>query len=98
LKLRIFSDDAGKMNRSVTGCRRRLARSSAVHAGGRYLGRQPPELHGRGAGAAGARLYERRCCSWLASATRRWPAGEFGADMRVALVNDGPVTIPLRIL
>ena len=25
-------------------------------------------------------------------------SGEFGADMRVALVNDGPVTIPMRIL
>ena len=50
LKLRIFSDDAGKMNRSVqdpgrAGRLRRPAAGKPVHPGGRYHRRQPPQLH-----------------------------------------------------
>ena len=44
----------------------------------------------------GRRLYERV----LATASTRHPrvaSGEFGADMQVHLVNDGPVTIPLTL-
>jgi D-aminoacyl-tRNA deacylase len=46
--------------------------------------------------AQGRALYD----TLLRLARERHPqvaAGEFGADMQVALVNDGPVTIPLRV-
>ena len=33
---------------------------------------------------------------WLLA--RQWQTGEFAADMQVHLVNDGPVTIPLRMV
>jgi D-tyrosyl-tRNA(Tyr) deacylase len=44
----------------------------------------------------GRRLYERL----LATARAQHPvvaSGEFGADMQIALVNDGPVTIPITL-
>ena len=49
---------------------------------------------------AGAVLGRRLYDAVLRFARERHPvvaAGEFGADMQVSLVNDGPVTIPLRI-
>jgi D-aminoacyl-tRNA deacylase len=48
----------------------------------------PPEL--------GRRLYERVLAS-ARSSHGPVASGEFGAEMQVSLVNDGPVTIPMRI-
>ena len=97
LKLRIFSDAQGKMNRSVQDVGGGLLIVSqftlaADASGGNrpsFTSAAPPEL--------GRHLYG----YLLAQAQRAHPhvaAGEFGADMQVHLVNDGPVTIPLRIL
>ena len=48
-------------------------------------------------GAAGHELaiplYDRFCAEFSAAIGKPVGAGEFGADMKVALVNDGPVTI-----
>ena len=96
LKLRIFSDAAGKMNRSVQDVGGGLLVVSqftlaADTAGGNrpsFTNAAPPEL--------GRRLYE----YFVAQARAAHPqvaTGEFAADMQVALVNDGPVTIPLRV-
>lgn len=96
LKLRVFSDEAGKMNRSVVDVQGGLLVVSqftlaADTSGGNrpsFTGAAPPEL--------GRRLYERV----LATArTQHSPVatGEFGADMKVHLVNDGPVTIPITL-
>jgi D-tyrosyl-tRNA(Tyr) deacylase len=96
LKLRIFSDDACKMNRSLQDVAGGLLIVSqftlaADTSGGNrpsFTRAAPPEL--------GRRLYEHV----LARARAAHPqvaSGEFGADMQVALVNDGPVTIPLRV-
>lgn len=96
LKLRIFSDEAGKMNRSVQDVGGGLlivsqfTLAADTRGGNRpsFVGAAPPEL--------GRRLYE----AVLAEAHRQHPVvacGEFGADMQVRLVNDGPVTIPLQI-
>ena len=55
-----------------------------------------PGFTGAAPGELGRRLYD----AVLAEATSRHApvaAGRFGADMRVHLVNDGPVTIPLRV-
>jgi D-tyrosyl-tRNA(Tyr) deacylase len=96
LKLRIFADEQGKMNRSVQDVGGGLLVVSqftlaADTSGGNrpsFTAAAPPEL--------GRHLYS----YFLAQAQRAHPqvaAGEFGADMQVHLVNDGPVTIPLRI-
>ncbi len=91
--LRVFDDEAGVMNRSV------------VEAGGEALvvsqftlmastkkGNRPSYI-----GAAGHEiaipLYEAFCAALSDAIGRQVGTGEFGADMQVALVNDGPVTI-----
>ncbi len=96
LKLRIFADAAGKMNRSVQDVAGGLlivsqfTLAADVSGGNRpsFTGAAPPEL--------GHSIYE----AVLRLARERHPevaAGVFGADMQVELVNDGPVTIPLTI-
>ena len=91
--LRIFDDEAGVMNRSV------------VEAGGEALvvsqftlmastkkGNRPSYI-----GAAGHEiaipLYEAFCAALSDAIGKPVGTGEFGADMQVSLVNDGPVTI-----
>jgi D-tyrosyl-tRNA(Tyr) deacylase len=96
LKLRIFSDDAGKMNRSVVDIQGGLlivsqfTLAADVSGGNRpsFTGAAPPEL--------GRSLYE-RVLSVAASQHPLVACGEFGADMKVHLVNDGPVTIPITL-
>ena len=94
LKLRIFSDAAGKMNLSVVDVEGGLlvvsqfTLAADVSGGNRpsFTGAAPPEL--------GRRLYERVIATSRASHPDV-ARGEFGADMQISLVNDGPVTIPI---
>ena len=96
LKLRIFADAGGKMNRSVVDVAGGLliisqfTLAADVSAGNRpsFTAAAGPEL--------GRELYD----ALLRIARERHPvvaAGVFGADMQVASINDGPVTIPLHI-
>ena len=96
LKLRIFGDDAGKMNRSVQDVRGGLLLVSQFTLAADTAGGNRPSFSGAAPPALGRALYD----AVLRLARERHPdvqAGEFGADMQVALVNDGPVTIPLRV-
>ena len=102
LKLRIFSDAARKMNRSVQdidgqgACGGLLVVSqftlaADVSGGNRpsFTNAAPPDV--------GRKLYD----YFVAQARLAHPdvqTGEFGADMQVHLVNDGPVTIALQVL
>lgn len=90
--LRIFPDQTGKMNASVTDIRGGvLVVSQFTLCGDASKGRRPSFTHAADPEDA-ERLYLR--CVWELRA-RGLPVstGTFGADMRVALVNDGPVTI-----
>ncbi len=96
LKLRIFADAAGKMNRSVQDVAGGLLLvSQFTLAADTAAGNRP----GFGAAAApqqAAALYDHM----LKQARERHApvaAGRFGADMQVHLINDGPVTIPLTV-
>lgn len=101
LKLRIFSDDAGKMNRSVqnldgAGTPGGLLIVSQFTLAADTSGGNRPSFTGAAPAALGQALYE----AVLAQARARHPqvaCGEFGAHMRVHLLNDGPVTIPMHI-
>lgn len=96
LKLRIFADADGKMNRSLS-----------EHGGGLLVVSQftlvadlksgnRPGFSDAAAPDAARKLYD----YFLEQAQARHgivQSGRFGADMQVELVNDGPVTIPLRV-
>lgn len=91
-KLRIFEDDAGRMNRSVRDVGgAALVVSQFTLAADTRSGNRP----GFSAAAApelGERLYEQFAARLQAEGVPV-ATGRFGADMQVALVNDGPVTI-----
>ncbi len=96
LKLRIFSDAAGKMNRSVQDVAGGLLIVSQFTLAADTSGGNRPSFTQAAPPDEGRRLYEH----FVAAARAAHPGvatGEFGADMQVALVNDGPVTIALRV-
>lgn len=95
VRLRVFNDAEGVMNRSVqeTGggilVISQFTLFASTKKGNRpsYLRSAPPEI---------ARpLYEKFLAQLAADLGRPVGAGEFGADMQVSLVNDGPVTISM---
>ncbi|WP_294606728.1 D-aminoacyl-tRNA deacylase [uncultured Roseovarius sp.] len=91
-KLRIFTDEAGKMNRSILDTAgSALVISQFTLAADTSRGNRPgfsraaPPVEGR-------RLYE-YFAAQIAAQGIATQTGRFGADMKVRLVNDGPVTL-----
>jgi len=96
LKLRIFPDEAGKMNRSVQDIGGGLLVVSQFTLAADVSGGNRPSFTLAAPPDEGRRLYE----YFVAQARAAHPVvatGEFGADMQVHLLNDGPVTIPLQM-
>jgi D-tyrosyl-tRNA(Tyr) deacylase len=96
LAFRVFADDAGKMNRSVTDVAGALlvvpqfTLAADTQAGTR------PSFTPAAAPDEGRRLFD----YFVAQARVRHPlveTGQFGAEMQVSLTNDGPVTFWLQI-
>ena len=96
LKLRIFADEAGKMNRSVQDVAGGLLIVSQFTLAADTRGGNRPSFTAAARPALGRALYE-RVLALAREAHTNVAAGEFGADMQVHLVNDGPVTIPLKV-
>lgn len=96
LKLRIFSDEAGKMNRSVQDTGGGLLLVSQFTLAADTSSGNRPGFSNAAAPDEGRRLYD----YFVERARASHPVvqtGEFAADMKVHLVNDGPVTIPLTV-
>ena len=96
LKLRIFSDEAGKMNRSVQDVAGGLLLVSQFTLAADTSGGNRPSFTNAAPPEDGRRLYD----YFVAQARAAHPVvqtGQFAADMKVHLVNDGPVTIPMRV-
>ena len=97
LKLRIFSDEAGKMNRSVQDVGGGLLLVSQFTLAADCSSGTRPSFTQAAAPDEGRRLYD----YFVARAQALHPivqTGRFAADMKVSLVNDGPVTIPMQVL
>ncbi len=91
--LRIFDDDNGVMNRSVTDVGGGiLAVSQFTLTASTKKGNRPSYIRAAGHELA-VPLYEKYCEELSTAIGKPVGRGVFGADMQVALVNDGPVTI-----
>jgi D-tyrosyl-tRNA(Tyr) deacylase len=96
LKLRIFADEAGKMNRSVQDVGGGLLIVSQFTLAADTTGGNRPSFTNAAPPDEGRRLYE----DFVVKARAAHPlvqTGQFAADMQVHLVNDGPVTIPMQM-
>lgn len=96
LGLRIFADDAGKMNRSVRDLGGGLLIVSQFTLAADTRHGMRPGFSRAAPPAIAQPLYD-----YLIECARAQhcpvATGAFGADMQITLINDGPVTIPLRI-
>lgn len=95
VNLRIFADDAGKMNRSVLDTGGGVLVVSQFTLYGDVRQGRRPAFTGALEPVSAKALYLQSLDALRAAGIKRVEAGEFAADMRVELVNDGPVTILL---
>lgn len=96
LKLRIFSDEAGKMNKSLQDVGGGLLVVSQFTLAADTRDGNRPSFTAAAAPDEGRRLYD-YFVDQARLAHAQVQTGEFAADMQVHLVNDGPVTIPMRM-
>jgi D-tyrosyl-tRNA(Tyr) deacylase len=102
LKLRIFSDTQGKMNLCVQdldgqGTPGGLLIVSQFTLAADTTGGNRPSFTQAAAPDEGRRLYD-HCVRQARASHPIVATGQFGVDMKLHLVNDGPVTIPLRVV
>ncbi|MDH4411033.1 MAG: D-aminoacyl-tRNA deacylase [Verrucomicrobiales bacterium] len=95
LPMRVFEDEDGKMNRSIldTGGDALVVSQFTLHA--RTKKGTRPSFDRAARPEVAIPLYERFVAELSAGLGKPIATGEFGAMMKVALVNDGPVTILL---
>lgn len=93
VKLRIFSDDAGLMNRSVLDVGGDLLAVSQFTLYGDARKGNRPSYTDAARSEQASPAFDRLVQQLAARMGRPVPTGVFGADMKVALVNDGPVTL-----
>lgn len=96
LKYRMFSDDDGKMNRSLTDTNGGLLVVSQFTLVAETRKGLRPSFSSGASPALGEELYNQ----FVAMAKERHTkiaTGRFGADMKVSLLNDGPVTFMLEM-
>jgi len=96
LKLRIFADAAGRMNRSLQDVGGGLLLVSQFTLAADTSGGNRPSFTQAASPQEGRRLYD-YLVQQARAAHPQVATGEFAADMQVHLINDGPVTIPLRV-
>ena len=92
--LRVFEDDQGKMNRSLLDVGGELLAVSQFTLLGDARGGRRPSFITAARPETADPMYERLVADWRVRGIRV-ETGVFGAHMKVALVNDGPVTILL---
>lgn len=96
LGYRVFADDAGKMNRSLADVDGGLLLVPQFTLAADTRSGTRPSFSPAAAPADGRRLFD-HLVQQARARHRTVETGRFGADMQVALTNDGPVTFWLRI-
>ncbi|MBQ3017248.1 MAG: D-tyrosyl-tRNA(Tyr) deacylase [Clostridia bacterium] len=94
-KLRIFSDEAGKMNLSVNDVGGEALVVSNFTLNANYAHGNRPDYFGGAAPDEANRLYE-YFLKLMGSKVKKCESGVFGADMRTEMSTDGPVTIVMN--
>jgi D-tyrosyl-tRNA(Tyr) deacylase len=95
VKLRIFEDENGKMTRSVQDIDGEMLVVSQFTLLANYKHGNRPDYLGAATPAEATRLYE-MFIEKAKAYVRHVGHGQFGADMKVSLLNDGPVTIVME--
>jgi D-aminoacyl-tRNA deacylase len=96
LKLRVFADEAGKMNRNLAEVQGGLLLVSQFTLAADLSRGNRPGFSNAAPPALARQLFE-HLVSRANQLHARVASGAFGADMQVHLINDGPVTIPLTV-
>ena len=91
--LRVFDDDEGVMNRSILDVNGEILVVSQFTLFASYKKGNRPSWFKAGNHEHSIPLYEAFCEQLSAAIGKPVKTGEFGADMKVELLNDGPVTI-----
>ncbi len=91
--LRVFDDENGVMNKSVTDIDGEILVISQFTLWASYKKGNRPSYLRAGSHAVTVPLYERFCKVLSETLGKEVKTGEFGAEMKVELLNDGPVTI-----
>lgn len=93
VNLRIFDDENGVMNKSIIDIDGQIMVISQFTLFASYKKGNRPSWFKAAQPEISQPRYEQFCQALSAAAGRPVATGEFGADMKVALINDGPVTI-----
>ena len=91
--LRVFDDDNGVMNRSILDIQGEALVVSQFTLYASYKKGNRPSWFRAGSHEHSIPLYEAFCAQLSEALGKPVGTGEFGADMKVELLNDGPVTI-----
>ena len=91
--LRVFDDENGVMNKSILDVNGEILVVSQFTLWASYKKGNRPSYLRAGSHEVTIPLYERFCAVLSDNLGKKVATGEFGADMKVELLNDGPVTI-----
>ncbi|WP_106811249.1 D-aminoacyl-tRNA deacylase [Prevotella merdae] len=91
--LRVFDDENGVMNRSIIDVQGEALVVSQFTLYASYKKGNRPSWFRAASHDISVPLYEEFCNKLSAALSKEVGTGEFGADMKVELLNDGPVTI-----
>ena len=93
VNLRIFNDENGVMNKSVLDVSGEIMVVSQFTLFASYKKGNRPSWLRAGKHEITIPIYEKFCAELTKTFGKEIKTGEFGADMKVELINDGPVTI-----